>query len=176
MVTLQCDSEVRCLLNRFIQESNQPISIMNLFNIAASLPRWSSQRTYNLLRSARYITPIYKHSFASPAFKLQVTTILLNMNSSIMGLLGTYPYHTLALLFLSYVLFRRWEEKDRNVNPKGLPLPPGPKGYPLIGNLFDMPASKPWILYDQWFKVYGEPPSLIFNGLSVQTLFNGCWS
>ena len=74
-----------------------------------------------------------------------------------MGLLGTYPYHTLALLVLSYAFFRQWKEKGRNRNPKSLPLPPGPKGYPLIGNLFDMPASKPWILYDAWCKTYGEP-------------------
>lgn len=41
-------------------------------------------------------------------------------------------------------------------NPRGLPLPPGPKGYPIIGNLFDFPTHKPWLVYDQWSKTYGQ--------------------
>jgi hypothetical protein len=73
-----------------------------------------------------------------------------------MGLLGTYPYHTLVALFLGYMLFRQLK-KGRNTNPNGLPLPPGPKGYPVIDNLFDMPIDKPWLVYDKWCKTYGEP-------------------
>ncbi|KAF5325396.1 hypothetical protein D9619_009676 [Psilocybe cf. subviscida] len=44
---------------------------------------------------------------------------------------------------------------DRRRNP-GLPLPPGPKGYPFIGSFFDMPTSKQWLTYAQWAKVYGD--------------------
>ena len=40
------------------------------------------------------------------------------------------------------------------------PLPPGPKGYPLIGNFFDMPVHKPWVVYDEWRKTYGKPFTL----------------
>ncbi len=39
-------------------------------------------------------------------------------------------------------------------SPK-LPLPPGPKPLPIIGNLFDVPQSKPWITYMDWSKAYG---------------------
>lgn len=35
------------------------------------------------------------------------------------------------------------------------PLPPGPKGYPVIGNALDMPKSHEWIAYEEWGKELG---------------------
>lgn len=37
-----------------------------------------------------------------------------------------------------------------------LPLPPGPKGYPVIGNLFDMPFEQQWVRYRKWCKEYSK--------------------
>ena len=84
--------------------------------------------------------------------------------SSTIGLLGIYPYHILAALFFSVILFRQLK-KGADGNPKGLPLPPGPKGYPLIGNLFDVPSDKPWVVYDKWRKTYGK--TFMINGLRL---------
>jgi hypothetical protein len=38
---------------------------------------------------------------------------------------------------------------------RSLPLPPGPKGLPLIGNIFDFPKSHEWEMYAKWSKEFG---------------------
>ena len=70
-------------------------------------------------------------------------------------------------MFLSYPTIALWSGgliigwwlscllRDRGNNPNGLPLPPGPKGYPIIDNLFDMSTDKWWKVFDQWSKIYG---------------------
>ena len=84
-----------------------------------------------------------------------------------MGLLETHPYLTLAAFFFVLILSRQLNNSRRS-NPKGLPLPPGPKGYPLIGSLFDMPIDKPWLVYDEWRKTYGKTLPVIINSLLSQ--------
>ncbi|KAJ7108017.1 cytochrome P450 [Mycena crocata] len=43
-----------------------------------------------------------------------------------------------------------WLSKPRS----SLPLPPGPRKLPLIGNVFDIPAAHPWETYMAWSKEY----------------------
>jgi hypothetical protein len=38
------------------------------------------------------------------------------------------------------------------------PLPPGPKGLPLIGNVADLPLSDPWETFAKWGDIYGMLP------------------
>ena len=97
--------------------------------------------------------------FLLPTFSMSSVT------SSAISLLWIYPYYKLAALFFSVMLFRQLK-KSRDGNPNRLPLPPGPKGYPLIGNLFDMPVHNPWVVYDDWRKTYGK--TFIVDGLSPQ--------
>jgi hypothetical protein len=85
-----------------------------------------------------------------------------SVSSSAIDLLGIYPYYKLAAIFFSVMLKKG---KDASGNLNGLPLPPGPKGYPLIGNLFDMPIDRPWVVYDEWRKTYGK--TFIINGLQA---------
>ncbi|KAF3403544.1 hypothetical protein F1880_009655 [Penicillium rolfsii] len=41
-----------------------------------------------------------------------------------------------------------------------LPLPPGPKALPIIGNLHQMPIKNPWLQYQEWHRTYGPIISL----------------
>lgn len=54
----------------------------------------------------------------------------------------------LAVLWLVIVRSRR----------RQLPLPPGPKPWPLIGNILDMPTSDPCSRYREWCETYSEMP------------------
>ena len=51
----------------------------------------------------------------------------------------------LALIILSW--------SSRRARP---PLPPGPKGWPLIGNLLDIPMANFGATYTKWAQKYGQ--------------------
>ncbi|KGO77172.1 Cytochrome P450 [Penicillium italicum] len=54
-----------------------------------------------------------------------------------------------------------------NIDSSRLPLPPGPRGIPIVGSLFDAPkGNSPWETYKQWSDKYG-PIMAIKNGCST---------
>ncbi|KAH6919266.1 cytochrome P450 [Coprinopsis sp. MPI-PUGE-AT-0042] len=65
---------------------------------------------------------------------------------------------------LSYYA-RRWRKR----------LPPGPTGYPLVGNALQMPTEEPWRVYNQWAEKYGDiiylealgQPIIVFNSMKT---------
>ncbi|KAJ7490114.1 cytochrome P450 [Mycena galericulata] len=74
----------------------------------------------------------------------------------------------LALLLSASLLYARRSKHA---------LPPGPKGYPLIGNIFDMPTSHSWKTFAKWGEQYGgimsltllRQPFVIINDPAVAT-------
>jgi len=48
-------------------------------------------------------------------------------------------------LFILWILLR----------PKKAPLPPGPKGLPILGNIFDMPVDQEWLTFAKWGEEFG---------------------
>ena len=56
-----------------------------------------------------------------------------------------------ALGVLALWLIKKVTEKK----PLGRPIP-GPKGWPIIGNLFDVPNEVEYKVFSQWRQKYGE--------------------
>ena len=65
--------------------------------------------------------------------------------------MGNLTYFDIAAGCVGVYLLKRYLSKSSLP-----PLPPGPKGLPLIGNVLDMPTQKDWETYAQWGDTFGE--------------------
>ncbi|KIM79034.1 hypothetical protein PILCRDRAFT_574370 [Piloderma croceum F 1598] len=73
----------------------------------------------------------------------------------------------LAVLFA--VVLRRWTKAGSK--GKQLPLPPGPRTLPFLGNYFDLPdGEKDWVTYKAWGKTYGDVCSVSVGGQTIVVL------
>jgi len=68
----------------------------------------------------------------------------------IVDVMNDHPYLSLASIILgcaALVRLTRWRSRSR--------LPPGPKGYPIVGNIFDLLPTHVWEKFGAWGKQYG---------------------
>jgi hypothetical protein len=77
--------------------------------------------------------------------------------------------HTFALACLGAILgvvcWRSWK-RPRSYMPR----PPGPKGLPLIGNIFDIPTEYEALAYHRYAEQYGEQPfHFVLSYINVTT-------
>ncbi|KAJ8585906.1 cytochrome P450 [Rhizopogon salebrosus TDB-379] len=49
-------------------------------------------------------------------------------------------------------------------------FPPGPKGLPVLGNLFDLDGRKPWVSFSQWASIHGNIISCRLLGRQIIVL------
>ncbi|KAF5341606.1 hypothetical protein D9758_014087 [Tetrapyrgos nigripes] len=84
-----------------------------------------------------------------------------------------YATNLLAMLVFGFIV-------HRVLRYRRLPLPPGPPGYPIIGNIFDIPpkSSRGWVTYKDMSKKYGSDiihldllgtPLIVVNSLKAAT-------
>lgn len=60
-----------------------------------------------------------------------------------------------AVAVASLLLLRAYVKSKQY--PRYLPLPPGPKPKPILGNALDIPLSKQWLTFQRWAADYGAP-------------------
>ena len=71
-------------------------------------------------------------------------------------------FDCLAALFFLYLLVLFRDRRRRG----GLPYPPGPPSWPIIGNLLDIPKDLAWRAYTDMSKKYGKCNILVETGSS----------
>lgn len=55
-----------------------------------------------------------------------------------------------VFLLVSYLLVNEALKAGKNSK-----LPPGPRGYPVIGNIYDIPNEDKWKVYREWGRKLG---------------------
>lgn len=101
------------------------------------------------------IDPILAHSLCLKApndnFRYPTSSFFLRLASSPVMAFNCIISVCFFLLFAALWVFQklpRWKRASA-------PLPPGPKGFPFIGNVLDMPSEKEWQTFARWGETWG---------------------
>ena len=84
------------------------------------------------------------HGYKNPPSKPLSAALSSRYPTSAMLLSEDLSLVPLYIPILITVLFAVWATRKTKKHP---PLPPGPSGLPILGNMFDLPKEKAWIKY-----------------------------
>ncbi|KJA26070.1 hypothetical protein HYPSUDRAFT_36932 [Hypholoma sublateritium FD-334 SS-4] len=73
--------------------------------------------------------------------------------------------YTIFAIGIALYLLKGWLARRSTLS-----LPPGPKGYPFIGNVYDIPHHYPWLTYTEWARIYGDVFSFSVFGKTTVVL------
>ncbi|KZT33848.1 cytochrome P450 [Sistotremastrum suecicum HHB10207 ss-3] len=100
-----------------------------------------------------------------------------NHTDTLLGAIMTVPpiesSRNVILLFLIPILYlagRLWLAGEKNKGYHRLPLPPGPKGFPILGNALQLPVKAPWLQFRKWAAIHGDVYYLRMLGQHVIVL------
>jgi hypothetical protein len=80
-----------------------------------------------------------------------------------------YAIH-FALLLLGFMICHFSLRQLKPGQQKPLSLPPGPKGWPLVGSVFEMNKDQEWLKYFAWSRIYGMHSITAFLSQAVYTI------
>ena len=64
---------------------------------------------------------------------------------------SSFPFYGLlaaSIVVIAIFAFRRGSERHEHH------YPPGPKGLPIVGNIFDMPGAYGWLTFQEWARKF----------------------
>lgn len=75
--------------------------------------------------------------------------------------LGCFSQYTTPIVICVFVLFLFSFARQSHTRKRQLSLPPGPKSWPIIGNMLAVPKIRPWLAFHEWSNTYGMRPPFI---------------
>ncbi|KAJ3575538.1 hypothetical protein NP233_g1042 [Leucocoprinus birnbaumii] len=135
----------------------------DFFRSAKDIPNpFGKKAVVNLIGSGYSGAADFHHNFLASAYLLLLPPVLSFDILFFLSMTGL-SYLDYTLLGAGVYLLNSYLKQQR----LPAPLPPGPRGLPIIGNAADMPTQKDWLTYAEWGRKYGGIASVNVMGQPI---------